>query len=578
MDSLWYESRRNPEPTVEAARAFRQKAIANGDYDAEVNGTQIMGECYFYLGDIDSSRYYYDIAMEMSVEMEDLFEIGNNHASLATIAMDVGEFETAMYHYEEAIKAQEERGSIEDLCDVYLRMGHLFMDTDKLDDAMSAYLKSVNYCKECGNEAFRAYSIDGMGTLHKKQGNIEKAIEVYQEAFEVYTAIQDTIGLCGYYNNMGIIYKNEGSFEQSYDYFTKGFEMIKTQSYPRGEMSFQSNMGNLANRMGNPEMALEHLRAALVTAKPAGIKVTISDVSDQMARSFMALNQPDSARVYAKQSVEYALKGRHLEKVYEGYLTQSELHESQGEYPEALAAYKNYAQYQDSVINNEKAAEVDRLQTIYETEKREKEIIELESASKLKTASNRLLAAVLAGVILVASLLIITIVVKRRRDRQLHAAQLDLERIEKARLGEQLDYKQKELTSKVLHIAQKNEMLSELKSDLEKMKQSESGSLEIEALNRKLKFEERIDKNWDQFTRTFTETNQEFIKTLATRYPGLSKGEIRLVSLIQMQLSSKEIATVLNISDEGVKKSRYRLRKKLSLESSESLEAHLAQL
>ncbi|MGB5236435.1 MAG: LuxR C-terminal-related transcriptional regulator, partial [Flavobacteriaceae bacterium] len=54
--------------------------------------------------------------------------------------------------------------------------------------------------------------------------------------------------------------------------------------------------------------------------------------------------------------------------------------------------------------------------------------------------------------------------------------------------------------------------------------------------------------------------------------PEITKNELRLMALLKMNLSSKEIATILNISSEGIKKARYRLRKKLDISSEESLQ------
>ena len=61
-------------------------------------------------------------------------------------------------------------------------------------------------------------------------------------------------------------------------------------------------------------------------------------------------------------------------------------------------------------------------------------------------------------------------------------------------------------------------------------------------------------------------------------YPNVSNNDLRLMSLLKMNLSSKEIANILNISIEGVKKARYRLRKKLNLSTEESLQELVIEL
>jgi len=99
----------------------------------------------------------------------------------------------------------------------------------------------------------------------------------------------------------------------------------------------------------------------------------------------------------------------------------------------------------------------------------------------------------------------------------------------------------------------------------------------VKALENKIKFDEQIDQNWEQFTKAFKETKKGFFKTLTTRHPEVTKNDMRLSALLSMHLGTKDIASILNISDLGVKKARYRLRKKLSLGSEESMEKYLAE-
>ncbi|MCB0432679.1 MAG: helix-turn-helix transcriptional regulator, partial [Mangrovimonas sp.] len=139
-------------------------------------------------------------------------------------------------------------------------------------------------------------------------------------------------------------------------------------------------------------------------------------------------------------------------------------------------------------------------------------------------------------------------------------------------------YKNRELTSRVLQIAQKNELLEELKSNLDTLKRTTGHSREVNQLYNKLQIEKQIDENWDSFLQQFTEINPKFYEELDQRHEGLTKNDFRLAALVKMNVNSKDIASILNISPEGVKKARYRLRKKLHLNSDDNLEQYLMML
>lgn len=83
------------------------------------------------------------------------------------------------------------------------------------------------------------------------------------------------------------------------------------------------------------------------------------------------------------------------------------------------------------------------------------------------------------------------------------------------------------------------------------------------------------EKHWEQFSIEFISIDQGFIDALVLKFGEFDKNEIRLVSVLKMELTSKNFAETLNISDEEIKKARYRLRKKLNLESEDDLQGFL---
>jgi DNA-binding CsgD family transcriptional regulator len=95
---------------------------------------------------------------------------------------------------------------------------------------------------------------------------------------------------------------------------------------------------------------------------------------------------------------------------------------------------------------------------------------------------------------------------------------------------------------------------------------------------KQLEEDDQIDQEWDQFAKHFDKVHSDFVMQLKTKHPDISPNEVKLCSYLRMNLSSKEIAQLLNISLRGVEISRYRLRKKLNLQGGENLFDYLIQL
>jgi len=250
-------------------------------------------------------------------------------------------------------------------------------------------------------------------------------------------------------------------------------------------------------------------------------------------------------------------------------------HAQIGSYRDAHDANIGRINLKDSLFHMQKSEEINRLQIQFNTEKKDQAIASLATQNELEQEKSNWLKMALAGLGLAALFVILAIIQKRRKDKTVLEGKLALERSERERLDEQLDFKNRELTEKALHLAQKNELLQNLKQELTELRTSDVGT-DIQHLSNKIRFDQQIDSNWEQFTKAFTETKKGFFDKLRKKHPEVSKSEIRLSALLSMELSSKEVGAILNISDEGVRKARYRLRKKLELGKEDKLEQYLA--
>jgi len=91
-------------------------------------------------------------------------------------------------------------------------------------------------------------------------------------------------------------------------------------------------------------------------------------------------------------------------------------------------------------------------------------------------------------------------------------------------------------------------------------------------------FDLKEEDNWENFKNYFEQIHTNFNTTVLEKYPKVTSNDLRLMALLKMNLSSKEIANILNISSEGIKKARQRLRKKLGLTPNDSLEGMIMEI
>ena len=162
------------------------------------------------------------------------------------------------------------------------------------------------------------------------------------------------------------------------------------------------------------------------------------------------------------------------------------------------------------------------------------------------------------------------------KNQQLESEQ-EILSLQNEKLTTEVDTKNNELMSKAVQMAHKNELLLGIKDDLENIKTaSETDRLKsLRGLTRTLESEIENKENWDQFLLYFNQTHQDFIHQLQTKHPNLTQNDLRMCALTRLNMSNREMATLLNISITGIEKSRYRLKKRLDLTVDEDLSRYL---
>ena len=159
----------------------------------------------------------------------------------------------------------------------------------------------------------------------------------------------------------------------------------------------------------------------------------------------------------------------------------------------------------------------------------------------------------------------------KEKEKELALIQLEndktIMKLRNDKLQSEIESKNRELTATTMNIVRKNELLLVIKKELlqEKINLNIKSVLNI------------IDKNisdsgdWEYFQEIFNHTDRDFLNRLEALYPNLTPNDIKLCIYLRLNLSSKEIASLLSISSHSVEIKRYRLRKKMDLKHDQNL-------
>ena len=218
-----------------------------------------------------------------------------------------------------------------------------------------------------------------------------------------------------------------------------------------------------------------------------------------------------------------------------------------------------------------------------ESERHAAELRLLESQKSLTRLRFYALIAVLLGALIITALLF-----NRYRLKKIH--QMALAELEKVRLAEekkQTEEKLKQaeelLAAYTNTIKEKTSLIESLDIELHRQKETphdDIPDLQSIAANREKLISGAIltDDDWRHFRSLFEQVYPGFLLRLRDKYPDLSPAELRLLILTKLNLSSREMANMLGVSIEAIRKARYRMRKKLDLKEESNLEALIQQI
>ncbi|MCU4162821.1 ligand-binding sensor domain-containing protein [Carboxylicivirga caseinilyticus] len=165
---------------------------------------------------------------------------------------------------------------------------------------------------------------------------------------------------------------------------------------------------------------------------------------------------------------------------------------------------------------------------------------------------------------------------KKEKERfineQLQLRELELAHLKEQNLEAELISKDEELSGIGMQIILRNEKLSELKDKISGITSLASDRV-AKKLNGLISFIENEieDQDWENFELRFDQSHNNFLKKLKEEFPNLSPKDLKICAYLKMNMSSKEIAQILNMSVRGVENARYRVRKRIGLDSSINL-------
>lgn len=379
-----------------------------------------------------------------------------------------------------------------------------------------------------------------IGQTQEKSGRYGAAMEYQRQALAEYRNSKDQSGIAKIYENMGSIYEDKLPMDSALKYYQLAFKLNERNADDQAQIEIVNNIGDVYRKTGRYAEALNYTKKAKAMSLKMNDQYQLSAAYRDLSKNFSLINRYDSAYHYSELGRNIFLK----------------------------------------IFTEDNNKQLTLLQTLFELQQKDDAIQRFEADKK----TNHLIIIATVLIIILLILLAVSIIsrqrLKLRNEQELNAQNQSLYEIQKNAIKAELELKSKELTSNTLHVIQSNQFLDELKAEILDMIKDDKRDQKkrLQQIIQKINQSINHDRHWKEFSGMFEQIHQAFFDKLKSYADDLTANDLRLVALIKMNLSSKDMAIIFGISQDSLRVARYRLRKKLDIPQGENLSSFIQAL
>jgi tetratricopeptide (TPR) repeat protein len=560
-------------------------------------------------------------ALEVSKKIDYKKGIAKSYYTIGNAFNIFAKFDLAKEAYENALeqaKKNNDNGLIQ-VC--YISLGNVHSKFDDYKKAIDYYQKSATLSQDLHDTTQLIKSNIGISMVMIKIKEYDQWNTYSSLAVEKATKGSNSLNLVLSLHDRGAAFHRMGKerkmpilFDSAMIYYKQAQRILqfKVSTPEREGMMFISlnDMGSLFLERKQYDSAQLYLENTLATAKKQNNVSIICSIYNDLGQIATTKKYFSVAENYLQDAIEMAQQIS-FERKRAVYKNLTELATAEGNYKKAFEYQQQMMDCNDSLYNTEKANAVNNLNIKYETSQKEIEIEQLKRESilqnKIKYFSiGMVLASLLAIILLIRSYRLKekiniqnqkllkeekenAILLKKQmedeREKTVLLNELDkkeknrlqseiaIQKLQEVTLHKEIETMQRELSVYVMQTEKKNELITTLKNQLKEIEAQQPGIIpKLKETYKLLDKTLEVENDFDKFSFHFQKVHPQFFQQLLEKSEhNLTPLDLKYCAYMKMNLSSKEIANLLNVGADSIRVTRHRLKQKLNLDKDDDL-------
>ncbi len=563
------------------------KLTQSADDSLKAKACNGVGLSYLNLKAYDSAIYYLEQSFDIRRSMADSAGMANTLLNMGNVYLRKGWYQVAARKYQNTLDDYEQQLSNHRKASLYNNLSLSLMYQANYSKAFEVLTKALDLARESGQKSTIANCWMNMGNVYEKLPNVQMAIIAYDSAKTIYDQIGDSVSMMqAWYNHVKIRATNKGNINYTLKQYDSIEQFLIKKNVQSSLFKLYNARADLLNEIGNLQASIAYRYKAIHLPNVLDDENALAKI--QLAHTLLIEKQPTKAEELLEEVKEQIYQSDNLKLLCDYYEAQMYLSQNKKLTDSILKYTRKYFQSKLQLTELSAEEKFRELVTDRQLDLREQQLIKLTAKNEFIQQENlrmQQLTLLLVISIILALLALLAgwssfrkqLFINRQKQK---IVQTELKAIEaeKKKLETDLELKIRENITETIRLADRNQLVNTIKVKLEQLNRSKHLDESQQKLLTDLLNEMKhlpFEKAMKAFEVQYNQVNPHFKEKLLHSHDKLTEYDIILASSLALGMNNPQLADLLQINTESLRKAKYRLKRKLKLDPETDLSNYL---
>ncbi|MGY3211746.1 tetratricopeptide repeat-containing sensor histidine kinase [Mucilaginibacter sp. HD30] len=268
---------------------------------------------------------------------------------------------------------------------LYNSLGKAYSQLGESVEALKNYQLAIKMTEVTGDKQRTGKILKNIGALYEEQKNFTQALSYYDKAQDIAIAIKDQSLLADCYNNRGIIYEQQLKYDNALAVYKKALAIYQKLNIPDRIALSLNNIGIVYKFQKKFPQSLEYYNRSLIYSEKLGDRFFVAANLNNMGNVYALMSNYPKAIEFNTRGLKIAEDIKATNIMVEAYGSLADDYAGIGDLQKALELKNKFIAVKDEYINVERSSQMAEMQTRYETEKKENQIVTLKQQQQISS-------------------------------------------------------------------------------------------------------------------------------------------------------------------------------------------------